>query len=228
MKYVGSKARIAKEIIPIMLKYRGDRPWVEPFVGGGNLIENIEGVRIGYDGFLPTIQALISIRDKLLELPRNAYEFSEENYKSLKGDIKHPLFGYGGFSFSFGGKFFGGWCRGGTRDYVSEAFKNAEKQSPKLQGVWLEHKQYRDIVLTKPSLIYCDPPYQNTTKYLLPFDHEDFFNWCREKKAEGLIIFLSEYSAPPDFISLWSKNIVSSLTKDTGSKTGNETLFILL
>ena len=42
MKYVGSKARITKEMIPIMLEYRGNRPWVEPFVGGANLIENIK------------------------------------------------------------------------------------------------------------------------------------------------------------------------------------------
>jgi DNA adenine methylase len=35
MKYMGSKNRIAKEILPIMLKERGQRTWVEPFVGGG-------------------------------------------------------------------------------------------------------------------------------------------------------------------------------------------------
>jgi len=37
MKYMGSKTRIAKYILPIMLKERKEgQVWVEPFVGGGN------------------------------------------------------------------------------------------------------------------------------------------------------------------------------------------------
>lgn len=36
MKYLGSKARIAKEILPIILKDRKvGQYYVEPFVGGG-------------------------------------------------------------------------------------------------------------------------------------------------------------------------------------------------
>ena len=49
MKYMGSKHRIAKEIMPIMLKERGQRTWVEPFVGGGNMIDKVQGKRIGAD-----------------------------------------------------------------------------------------------------------------------------------------------------------------------------------
>lgn len=41
MKYMGSKNRLAKEIMPIMLKERGQRTWVEPFVGGGNMIDKV-------------------------------------------------------------------------------------------------------------------------------------------------------------------------------------------
>jgi DNA adenine methylase len=47
MKYMGSKNRIAKEILPIMLKERGQRTWVEPFVGGANVIDKVDGIRIG-------------------------------------------------------------------------------------------------------------------------------------------------------------------------------------
>ena len=44
---MGSKNRIAKEILPIMLKERGQRTWVEPFVGGANVIDKVDGIRIG-------------------------------------------------------------------------------------------------------------------------------------------------------------------------------------
>ena len=49
MKYMGSKNRIAQEILPIMLKERGQRTWVEPFVGGANMIDKVQGKRIGAD-----------------------------------------------------------------------------------------------------------------------------------------------------------------------------------
>ena len=54
MKYMGRKNRIAKHILPIMLKEteeKGYSTWVEPFVGGGNMIDKVpsEYKRIGAD-----------------------------------------------------------------------------------------------------------------------------------------------------------------------------------
>lgn len=50
MKYMGSKNRIAKHILPIILQDRKDGQWyVEPFVGGANMIDKVEGNRIGND-----------------------------------------------------------------------------------------------------------------------------------------------------------------------------------
>lgn len=50
MKYMGSKARIAKEILPIILKDRQpNQYYVEPFVGGCNIIDKVDGLRIGND-----------------------------------------------------------------------------------------------------------------------------------------------------------------------------------
>ena len=46
---MGSKNRIAKEILPIMLNEREERVWVEPFVGGANMIDKVQGQRIGAD-----------------------------------------------------------------------------------------------------------------------------------------------------------------------------------
>ena len=43
MKYLGSKNKIAKYILPIMLENRGERTWVEPFVGGANTIDKVDG-----------------------------------------------------------------------------------------------------------------------------------------------------------------------------------------
>lgn len=53
MKYMGSKARIAKDISPIingLIKKYGIQLYIEPFVGGANMIEHIQCERkIGID-----------------------------------------------------------------------------------------------------------------------------------------------------------------------------------
>jgi DNA adenine methylase len=50
MKYMGSKGRHAREILPLILRSRMDgQPYVEPFVGGFNVIDKVEGIRFGND-----------------------------------------------------------------------------------------------------------------------------------------------------------------------------------
>lgn len=49
MKYMGSKARIAKYILPIIIKDRKENQWyVEPFVGGYNSVFG-DGTQVGID-----------------------------------------------------------------------------------------------------------------------------------------------------------------------------------
>lgn len=235
MRYMGSKNRIAKYILPIMLaKRKPDQWWVEPFVGGGNMIDKVAGKRIGSDLNYFAIDALYSIRDHIDELPVNNFEFTEADYKKLKQNDFYLHKGYAGFTFSYSGKWLGGWSRDkdGKRDYVKEAYRNARKQSAKLQGVELANLSYFDLPIPPSSLIYCDPPYSGTTQYHHADIKDDFnpvvfWQWCREKAGEGHTVFVSEYSAPDDFKCVWSKEIVSSLTKNTGGKIGTEKLFTL-
>jgi DNA adenine methylase len=232
MKYMGSKNRIANEIIPIMLKYRtNNNTWVEPFVGGGNMIDKIDGDRIGSDINPYVISALISIRDNISDLPKNNTEFTEADYKLLRKNDDYKYKGYAGFAFSYGGKWLGGWSRTDKsnvkqRDYVNESYRNALNQSIKLQNVKLIICSYLDLIIPNNSIIYCDPPYEGTTKYKNKFDHIQFWEWCRQKSKEGHTVFVSEYNASDDFECIWQKEIVSSLTQDTGSKKAIEKLFI--
>ena len=225
MKYMGSKNRIAKHILPIMLAERKpNQTWVEPFVGGANIIDKVTGPRIGADANIHLIQALIAIRDNLTELPKNNKEFTEQDYKNINN---YKYKGYAGFAFSFGAKWMCGWRRDkdNKRDYVKEAYKNAAKQSPALQNVKLIHTSYTELNIPNNSIIYCDPPYQGTKKYnTKDFWHHGFWEWCRQK-AQNHTLYISEYNAPKDFTCIWEKEIVSSLTKNTGSKTGIERLF---
>ena len=235
MKYMGSKARIAKYILPIMLKHRKEGQWwVEPFVGGANMIDKVGGNRLGADLHWGVISALRLIRDNPTFLPTDNKMFTELDYNHQKNS--HNSFdggrtvyhGYVGFALSYGGKWFGGWCRDGAnkRDYVKESFNNAQKQSPKLQGVKFIWGSYKSEALEIPenSIIYCDPPYEGTVKYNEGINHLEFWEWCRTKTKEGHKVFISEYKAPKDFECIWSKEVSNTLSKQNNFKN-TERLF---
>lgn len=231
MKYMGSKKRIAKYILPIMLEHRTPNQWwVEPFVGGGNVIDKVDGLRLGSDSNKWAIQALLSVRDHADELPKNNREFTEEDYSKLKVSDDYAHKGFAGFAYSFGAKWLGSWARASDgEDFVKEAFHNAKKQQTRLHGVTLINCDYRQLRIPPNSLIYCDPPYCNTTKYkkMDLFNHDIFWQWCRDNRNQGHTVFVSEYSAPDDFKCIYEREQVSGLTVNGKQKTAAERLFTL-
>jgi len=240
MKYMGSKNRIAKEILPIILKDRKEgQYYVEPMVGGANLIDKVTGLRLGAD----TNKYLIA----LLKYIKNGWipptYVSEEEYKAVRQDkdlFPDHYVGFVGFCCSYSGKWFGGFARNvsranpeaeilnkTTRNYCDESKRNLLKQAPNLKGIDFTAVSYDKLYIPLNSIIYCDPPYEGTTGYKDKFNHSKFWEWCRKMKRAGHTVFVSEYNAPEDFICVWSKKVNNSLTKDTGSKQGIEKLFTL-
>ena len=226
MKYMGSKNRIAKHILPIMLaeaEKHNITTWVEPFVGGGNMIDKVPDTfhRIGADLNPHTIAAMLDIRDFPNSLPDTV---TEEEYKSLKGTPPSPITSWIRFVCSVGGKFENGYARDKTeRNYAQEGKSNALKQSLKIQTAEFLFCSYLDLTenITN-SVIYCDPPYQGTTGYKTgAFNHEEFFNWCRLMKSRGNIVFVSEYNAPDDFEVVWQGEIKTNFSSTRKAATHN-------
>ena len=234
MKYMGSKNRIAKHILPIMLdatNERGISTWVEPFVGGANMIDKVPShfKRIGADINPYLIDALILIRDNPELIPKNNKEYTEDMYNIAKRQTKmSSLDALAMFQYSFGSKFKGGWAKNkrGT-DYVKECLKNILIQSKKIKDVEFLSSSYIDLEIPSNSLIYCDPPYKGTTKYKDDFNHEIFWEWCRLMHEFGHVVFVSEYNAPKDFKSIWSQPILNTLNKETNKKIEIEKLFTI-
>lgn len=231
MKYMGSKNRIAKHILPIILKDRKEGQWyVEPFVGGANTIDKVEGNRLGSDSNKYLISLLQHCEKGLsLELPD---KISEDEYNHIKNNFdqyEDHLIAHCGFNATFGAKWFGGYARarkgtGYDRDVVCG--KNSlVKAMETLKGVFFKCSPYVDLIIPKNSVIYCDPPYAGTTKYKDKFDSDRLWSWCREKVKSGHHVFISEYNAPDDFVCVWQKEIQSGLNTST-TKKGIEKLFV--
>ena len=235
MKYMGSKNRIAKHILPIMLKDRKEgQYWVEPFVGGANMIDKVTGNRIGADFNEYLIKALELIRDNPESIPE---VITESEYKAAQSE-KHltGIVGFIGFAMSFGGKWFGGYRRdkAGTKGCIENmktqtrrSRDNAIKQSKLIQGVKLYSTSYDKLDIPNNSIIYCDPPYEGTTGYKDKFNHAEFWWWCRDKAKEGHTVFVSEYNAPDDFECVWQQELNVSVAKEGKHKKAVEKLFTI-
>jgi len=230
MKYLGSKNRISKYILPLMLENRNEnQTWVEPFVGGANMIDKVKGKRIGSD----LNHYVISLLNQMSKPVFKAPKISEQKYndiKEYKSQYPRWIVGYAGTQLSFGATWFGSYRRDkqGKRDYCQEAQNNVNKQSKNLQGVKFLNYDYSKLIIPKNSIIYCDPPYKTRAtkgKYKDDFIHNDFWQWCREKHKEGHTIYISEYEAPEDFKCIWEMKINQRMNNNVNTKANTERLF---
>ena len=244
---MGSKSRIAKHILPIVFKnFEYGMTYVEPFVGGCNMIDKTPKTTMPKLAF-DINPHLISMWNHLqkgwqppCEISRDYYSDVRRNYNEQGEDYPSYETGYVGFSGSYGGRFFeGGYAgksttkNGSVRNYPMEAYKNIEKQLPKVMDVEFECMNYKDIdLLGLECVIYCDPPYRGTKEYAQTgFDSEDFWEWCDDQVEEGHQVFVSEYEAPIGWDCVWEKEVSSSLRANgviEGDKKSVERLFTKL
>ena len=232
MKYLGSKNRIANEILPIILKDRIDvQYYVEPFVGGGNSIDKVDGNRIGSDSNKYIIALHKAIQNGWTP-PKNVTKDEYIQLKDNRNDYSDELVGYFATQLVFGSVWFGSYRRDNTgkRNYDIEAYNNVMNQAPNLSTVEFKCCDYIDLEIPPNSIIYCDPPYKGSRPYIgeNKIKHSDFWDWCRLKYDEGHSVFISEYNAPDDFVCIWQKEISSSGNKITDKVlSATEKLFVL-
>lgn len=249
MKYMGSKSRIAKFIVPIIQQYIDDNnttQYIEPFVGGANVIDKIEcKSKIGTDLNKYLIALLNRVQNDLPlynEITRETYNLCRSYYHC---EIYEPQFedweiGNIGFLASYNGRWFdGGYAKSGYektkngeryRDYYREAKNNLLNQAanPLFKDCHFECMDYREYLNKniEDALIYADPPYQNTKQYsnATKFDYLEFWECCREISKRNIVI-ISGLNAPPDFKCIWQHQVSRSI-KATDERTETEKLFI--
>lgn len=243
MKYMGSKSRIAKHIVPIIQKYIDDnniKLYVEPFVGGANVIDKIKCERkVGYDlnKYLIALLRHVSNDGKLYdEVTKELYDKAREFFKN--GDTKEFedwQIGNIGLLASYNGRFFdGGYAKSGyektkngmrLRNYYRESKDNILKQSKSLKDIDFRVCDYSGIIVSG-ALIYCDPPYANTKQYKnsKDFNYEKFWTIVRHWSIDNVVI-VSELEAPDDFECIWEQEVSRSIKSKDKSKA-TEKLFI--
>lgn len=218
MRYLGGKSKIAKRISNAILSHTNHRHrLIEPFVGGGAitavLAPNFDQV-IASDIHEDLILLWQAVKDGWPP----PTEITEHLYQELKTAQPCPLRGFAGFGgASWGGKWFGGYARGGGRNYADESARSLLRDVKRMGNVTFSHTDYRDIIPGVNDVIYADPPYKGTTGYESPFDSDEFFATMEEWVEAGAIVFVSEYSAP----RYWTPILEITRTRDMKSKLVN-------
>ena len=243
MKYMGSKSRIAKDIVPIIQKFIDDNDsniYIEPFVGGANVIDKINCKhKFGFDLNKYLIALLNHVKDgkELLDdVTKDMYDAVRSNINS--GIYEDWIVGNVGFLASYNGRWFdGGYAKmsyektkngNRIRDYYREAKNNLEAQAENLKDILFISNDYRCLNINniKNAVIYCDPPYKNTKKYKNSenFDYNEFWDAMRLWSKDNIVI-VSELEAPDDFIKIWEKSVSRSIKVDNKVKS-TEKIFI--
>jgi DNA adenine methylase len=235
MKYMGSKSRIAKNILPIILEDRQiGQFYVEPFCGGCNTIDKVTGNRIASDINKYLVSMWIGLQSensRIYNITKDIYDKARNDFNSgTNSTYDDFLIGWIGWTASFNGRFFDGGYSGthSNRDYISEQIRNIEKQIPDIKGIHFCHCDYADLAIPNESIIYCDIPYKGTKQYYVSknFNYDKFWDWAKSQKNSGHTVFVSEYEAPSGIKCVWEKTVTNSLnTKKTYKAT--EKLFKL-
>jgi DNA adenine methylase len=198
MHYLGGKFRTQKQISAFLnqkIQEHSITEYYEPFCGSCWITHNIICEYRYASDIHPDLIFMWKALQGGWEPPGS---ITEEEYRYLRQQHISALRGFVGFACSFGGKWFGGYARcNRERNYCRDGKNSILRRLPKLMDVKFRHISY-DQLHPRNALVYCGPPYANTTKYTMKFDSTKFWEVMREYSLYNKV-YISEYTAPNDF-----------------------------
>lgn len=214
MRYLGGKVRqagrIAKCVQGVASAF-GRTHYREPFVGGGSVFAE---ACVLYDRSVAsdTQADLINLWRAAVDGWQPPLHMTRETYEQLKQSAEPtPLRAWAAFAVSFNGKRWAGYGpQASGRDYVAESFASTMRKVAAFRsaGALFECASFGDIFPTDREIVYCDPPYAETTGYGADFDHAAFWAWADIHSRRGVPIVVSEYNVPAGWVVLdsWQRS----------------------
>ena len=223
MRYYGGKYRTGKDISTI-LKYIAHafkiKGYIEPFCGALGVMRHMEYNKYkcyALDGCEDIILLWNDIKNNKFKKPKN---INQELWNNLKYNKPSSLRAYIGFGYSYGGQWFNSFIKNyDTCVNDDNIYNNIIKMKSILKKIDLYHRDYKNhlkIIEKGGYLIYCDPPYVNSThkhkgsKY--DFNKNEFWKIVRKWRNWGNIIVVSERNAPKDFTLIWNKKLNNAVS----------------
>jgi DNA adenine methylase len=236
MRYFGGKERISKELTEFINEnyLKGnDKPFYDLFCGSCNVLTKINPNRELYGN--DKHKYVIAMWKELQNGWTPPQSCTESQWRIVKNDLdkKPHVSGFIGFGCSFSGRWFEGYARDKSgRNFCLNAYNSTMKKLSRLQRVRFENLDYQDVSVKTGAIVYCDIPYKNTKPYnkkeVGVFDHEKFYEWCKDNKSDFTIL-VSEYecNVPSEgFEVVWRKESKQDIR--SGDGTQKKTVEILM
>lgn len=204
LEYIGSKNLIAKSILELL---PSADYLVDCFGGGGSithcaLLSNKYKKVIYNESDYPIYSFFKLIHDDYKQVEEWLKDDITKDYYFKHIEDNTPYSGYLQVIYSFNGlKKSSRLTKIESEDCIRriKECKNRVKNLKVLQdykNIDFFNLSYDEIPLPKPDscILYCDPPYINTSYYTKnSFDFDKFLDWCREKYKQGYKVFISSY-----------------------------------
>jgi DNA adenine methylase len=241
MSYLGGKSTGAAHILrAINHPSFAGCTYIEPFVGMGHILRRVVNkAEYWASDVHPLLIELLQRVQCGCELP---WPITKAQYYELKRDATGERIerAVACFLYSYNGKAWGGYTAvytrksgrvddiaGSRRRYLmvklaqSDAFRQAHISCLDYHAAVTAHTHERTV-------IYCDPPYRGTAGYrgTPSFDTDEFWESVRSWSRGGSVVFVSEYAAPSDFVSIASAAKASCVGDGHRQTARTERLFV--
>lgn len=193
--YMGGKSRVSKQIAEFLRSVRVDgQKYIEPFVGGASVLVNMNGERMASDLCKPLISLYKSVQNGWVP-PEAVSKETWEQYKENR-EIYDPMTAFCGFGCSFGGAYFSSYVPVGAKNHAKITSRWLNKHRENLSTVDFSCCSYLDLN-PENCLVYCDPPYKGTRRYIAveKFDSDLFWKTMNKWSMNNTVV-VSEFSAP--------------------------------
>lgn len=216
MQYLGGKFLVAKQFrtnLQQVVPY-ASRIW-DAFCGGLGFAENFADYHLICTDINPHLICLYRAwqcgwRPDLGSIDKNLHT----RYKQVQ-PLGDPLTAFLGIACSFSGKWFAGYLSAAAlqvttkkrRNYHKNGFNSLNRFFDKAANVTFRVNNFLTTKQSPPRdvVIYCDPPYANTSNYNFvgDFDHHTFWKRCSWYVKQGNHVFVSEQTAPESWHLIW-------------------------
>lgn len=159
-------------------------------------------------------------------LPPDTLSEDEWKYIRENKDENKALTAFAGFGCSFGGKWFDGYGRHGTKDERSKerslclgSKRALIRDIEILKNATFTCLDYKDVELPENCVVYADPPYKGKrAAYGIKekFNTDEFWDYMRVI-SHNHRVYISELVAPDDFECIWEKSVLRQMSNCNAS-----------
>ena len=254
IKLQGIKTKLVLDIKNLSNKIKFNR-WVEPFMGSGVVAFNMDAKNFYLADSNPHLinfynnlklnkispkkikEFLYSEGLKLEKFKDEYYYEVRERFNRNKNSLDFLFLNRAGFNgmirFNKKGNLNIPFCKNTNRfskSYITKIYNQSKYiyDFLKIKNVLFKKNNYLKTIenCKTKDLLYCDPPYLDTTDYSTNFNHPLFWDTMREWSKNNTV-FISEYTAPRDFKVVSKSTKYMSLSGSGSSEKRTEKLFQL-